>query len=949
MIDALQFLSAPPDDSLLYIGIFDSSWIIISILLAIVASYAALNAVARAEQLHDTTSKLIWTLIGAFTLGTGVWAMHFIGMLALNLPCGIYYDPMITLISMIPGILASGVALGVGWHHGTKRLSPLLGSILLGAGIGTMHYTGMAAMRLDGFVRYDPSLFVLSIIVAIALSYLALRVKNGVVCLKTRCNILLAVIIGGAVSGMHYTAMSASYFVRGDVGILPSTLFTTTGLATIIAVTTAFLALAALALANISRNRQVSDKLRESEEILRSITNNTETVIFLKDKSGRYLYVNRKYEHLFHVSNEAIRGKTDHDIFPRGVADDLVRNDLIIFQSEQPQEIEEQLPHDDGMHTYLSIKFPIKNSSGEIYAVGGISTDITERKQAEDIHRIAATAFESQESMMVTDADGVILRVNQAFIDTTGYTAEEAVGQKPSMLKSGLHDADFYHAMWEAIQQTGAWQGEIWDRRKNGEIYPKWLSISAVKGEDGVVTHHVGSHIDITERKAAEEKIAQLAFYDPLTLLPNRRLLHDRLQHALASSNRSGRGGALLFIDLDNFKRLNDTLGHDVGDLLLQQVARRLESCVREGDTVARIGGDEFVVILEVLSQDARDAAAQTEAIGKKIHVALNQRYQLDSHEYHCTASIGAVLFNDHQLLLKELMKQADIAMYQAKKAGRNTLRFFDPQMQSFINSQAALESELGKALEKQQFQLYYQIQVDSLDRPLGAETLIRWIHPERGFVSPAEFIPLAEESEMILSIGQWVLDTACAQLKEWQHNELTRDLIMAVNVSARQFHQADFVAQVLATVQRHAVDPRLLKLELTEGMLVANIEDIIATMNTLKKAGIQFSLDDFGTGYSSLQYLKRLPLDQLKIDQSFVRDIVAGGGDNAIVQTIIAMAKSMKLDVIAEGVETEEQRLFLSFCGCHHYQGYLFSKPVPIAQFEELLKQKRALKCAIN
>lgn len=291
MIDALQFLPAPPDDSLIYAGTYDPAWVVISVLLAIVASYAALNAAARAAQFHDRTSKLIWTLIATFTLGTGVWAMHFIGMLALNLPCGIYYDP---LISMIPGILASGVALGAGWHHGTKRLSPLPGGILIGAGIGTMHYTGMAAMRLDGFVRYDPSLFALSIIVAIALSYLALRVKNGVICLKKRCNVLLAVIIGGAVSGMHYTAMSAVYFVRGDADALPSTLFTSTGLATIIALTTAFLALLALALAAISRNRQVSDQLRESEALLRTVTNNTEAVISLKDKAGRYLYVNRQ-------------------------------------------------------------------------------------------------------------------------------------------------------------------------------------------------------------------------------------------------------------------------------------------------------------------------------------------------------------------------------------------------------------------------------------------------------------------------------------------------------------------------------------------------------------------------------------------------------------------------------------------------------------------------------
>jgi diguanylate cyclase (GGDEF)-like protein/PAS domain S-box-containing protein len=554
--------------------------------------------------------------------------------------------------------------------------------------------------------------------------------------------------------------------------------------------------------------------------------------------------------------------------------------------------------------------------------------------------RISATAFESHESMMITDANSVILRVNQAFTESTGYTAEEAVGQTPRLLKSGRHNAGFYRAMWKTINRTGTWQGEIWDRRKNGVIYPKWLTITAVKGDDGVVTHYVGSHSDITERKAAEEKIQYLAFYDLLTGLPNRQLLLDRFQQTFASSARSGREGAVLLIDLDNFKDINDTLGHDIGDSLLQQTAQRLKSCVREGDTVARLVGDEFVVVLENLSEQPIEAATQTEAISEKILAALSKPYHLAKYEYQGTASIGATLINGHQQTAEELLKQADIAMYQAKKAGRNTLRFFDPQMQASITGRFSLEGELHKALEKQQFQLYYQIQVDSSYRPLGAEALIRWIHPERGMVSPAQFIPLAEKTGLILPIGQWVLETACAQIKMWEKAALTHDLFLAVNVSAKQFHQADFVAQVQAAMQHHAINPMRLKLELTEGMLLENIEDTIATMNALNEIGVKFSLDDFGTGYSSLQYLKRLPLDQLKIDQTFVRDLAADSSDKAIVRTIIAMAHSLDLNVIAEGVETEEQRQLLMERGCTHYQGYLFSKPVPIAQFEASLKQ---------
>jgi diguanylate cyclase (GGDEF)-like protein len=450
---------------------------------------------------------------------------------------------------------------------------------------------------------------------------------------------------------------------------------------------------------------------------------------------------------------------------------------------------------------------------------------------------------------------------------------------------------------------------------------------------------------NISERKFAEDEIRTLAFYDPLTRLPNRRLLHDRLQQALSSSARYNRQGALLFIDLDNFKMLNDTLGHDIGDLLLQQVAQRLASCVREGDTVARLGGDEFVLILDDLSKESLEAAAHTKLVGQKILDSLNLPYQLVTHEYRNSPSIGATLFSAHDQSLDELLKQADIAMYQAKKDGRNTLRFFDPKMQIAINARAVLENELHTALEKRQFHLYYQMQVEcaqevSKHRPLGAEALIRWAHPERGLIQPDEFIPLAEETGLILPIGKWVLEMACDQLHTWQQDELTSDLVLAVNVSAKQFLHADFISQVVAALRRHIINPRLLKLELTESLLLDNAEHVINTMGILNDIGILFSLDDFGTGYSSLQYLKRLPFNQLKIDQSFVRSLISDKSDKAIVRTIITMAKNLNLNIIAEGVETEEQRQLLMKKGCAHFQGYLFGKPTPIEQFNELLKQ---------
>ncbi len=695
------------------------------------------------------------------------------------------------------------------------------------------------------------------------------------------------------------------------------------------------------------RREQANELLKAKDDHFHAVVSVLSEAVVTHRRDGTIKMWNHAAERILGLTTEQLRGRktidwlTIHEDGTPFLVD--TRPSQVVFRTGIPQlnVIMGIYKPDESLCWVLLNAVPIFEP-GDTIPLNVVVTflDITIRKQDEADLRIAASTFDSQESFIITDANNVILRVNQAFTENTGYTAEEVVGKTPRMFSSGRHNADFYREMWETLIRTGKWQGEIWDKRKSGEIYPKWLSITAVKTRDGVITHYVGSHIDITERKAAEVDIYHKAFYDLLTGLPNRRLLLERLQQVLVVSARSGRESALLFIDLDNFKTLNDTLGHDMGDLLLKQVALRLESCVREGDTVCRIGGDEFVVMLKILGEQVLEAAEHTKAVGEKILYALSQPYLLGAQEYHSTSSIGITLFGKQPEAAEELMKQADIAMYQAKKAGRNTLRFFDAEMQLAIVARASLEGELRKAQEGDQFHLYYQIQVDDTQHPLGAEALIRWIHPERGLVSPLQFIPLAEETGLILPIGLWVLDTACAKIKVWEQHLSTCDLVLAVNVSARQFNQIDFVAQVQATVQRHAINPARLKLELTESMLVDNIGSIIACMNVLKETGIQFSLDDFGTGYSSLQYIQQMPLNQLKIDQSFVRNLSADPEGNSIVRTIIAMAKGMNMDIIAEGVETDEQRQLLRLLGCNHYQGYFFSKPVPIEQFEALLKQ---------
>jgi len=560
-----------------------------------------------------------------------------------------------------------------------------------------------------------------------------------------------------------------------------------------------------------------------------------------------------------------------------------------------------------------------------------------EVEQNQNQLRVLASSFNLQEGIIICDENGLIIKTNQAFSNITGYSAEEALGRNPRFLSSGRHDASFYTEMWKSLLANGKWDGEVWNRRKTGEIYPENLAIVIIKDSEGKTINYVASMTDITKRVAASEEIKQLAFFDSLTGLPNRRLLLDRLAQTLHSNERTGNHGALLFLDLDNFKAINDSYGHDSGDLLLQQAAVRIVDSVRAIDTVSRIGGDEFVVILQSLNQQESEAVIEAEIIAKRILYSLNVPYKIKGRDDLCSTSIGATIFQSNADSI-DVLKQADIALYKAKESGRNVLFFFDPIMQTIINAQAEIKRDLKEALLQHQFELYYQVQVDVNGAPVGAEALLRWLHPTKGYISPADFIPIAEESQAIISIGDWVIDAACAQLKQWESNELTRTLSLSVNISAKEFRAENFVEKLKMTIRHHAINPSKLRFELTEGMLISDINDAIETMNKLNELGIYFELDDFGTGYSSLQYLKRLPVYQLKIDRTFVRDVVESVNEQGIVRAIIAMAEALQIRVLAEGVETKAQRQHLADIGCNYFQGYLFGKPVPIDQFEAAL-----------
>lgn len=656
--------------------------------------------------------------------------------------------------------------------------------------------------------------------------------------------------------------------------------------------------------------------------------------VIIMDLNGYITGWNKSAETLFGYRADEAIGRHILFLYADPAADDESDGFADILREHGGRELEVRRRRKSGEVFWASLQLSLtRDDQGEPVAIVGYLTDITDRIEAEKNLRLQASIFEhSDESIMITGPDRRILSVNPAFTRMTGYTAEEAVGRLPHFLRSARHPLHFYEEIWQHVERDGGWHGEVWTRRKSGEDFPSWASLSLVRNRDGRICNYFSIFTDISERKRAEERIHHLAYYDSLTGLPNRALLFKLVDQALAAARRNRRHGALLFIDLNRFKTINDTLGHSVGDRLLQQVAERLRNVVRAEDVVARLGGDEFVVALFDIAR--REHAAM---VAQKLIAALETPFLLDGRELTIGAAIGISLYPRDGLDAETLLRMADIAMYRCKESGREGYAFYSQEMNQRALERLRIETGLRRGIERNELTLHYQPKVDlTSGRILGAEALVRWQHPDLGLMPPAAFIPIAEESGLVMRLSSWVLEAALGQLRRWAARGW-RDYTLAINLSARDFSHtlADRFTSLLA---HHAVDPRQIELEITEGMLAHSSDDVIAMMQRLAGAGISLLLDDFGTGYSSLLYLKRFPISALKIDRQFVAGIPADGSDCAIAGAIISMAQRLGHRVIAEGVETREQAEFLKTLGCREAQGHYYAEPMTADQFEALL-----------
>ena len=957
-------------------------WLVgLSVGVAILAAFTALTIAARIP--HAGPKRVpYWLAGGAFAMGCGIWAMHFIGMLALHLPIPLAYDIPRTGLSLLLAILASALALYLVRCGIDKPLKRHLSALLMGLGISAMHYVGMSALKMSPPIDYQPGLVLLSLAIAYAASWFALRTvtvhapadslamppasafgrptaaEQGPANLTSSRQLLGALYMGVAIAGMHYVGMAAARFDLRSVCLAAPVGLGSGEIAIIVSSLTLMVLIVTLLMLmhDLRLDEQRAHYLKELEkrnlhlesEAIRLAENMTEQIhagakrdqllativkqsgdpILTLDLNRNITSWNQAAADLFGYQAEEIIGRPFSQIEAASVE---MTPDQALFT----------LRNRDGDLLIASCtSSPLLDEPG--IRVGEILTlrDVTEERRAHDQLQLMALVTENLgEGIMITDQDNRIISVNKAFTTITGYVLDEVAGKKPSILASGQHNRAFYAALWDSLIKHGFWRGEVWNRRKDGGLYPEWLSITALRDAHGQISNYVAIFSDITQSKEREARIEYLAQHDHLTQLPNRLLLRDRIEQAIAYAHRTGTKVAILFIDLDRFKLINDTLGHTYGDLLLKEVAERLQNLVREDDTVSRQGGDEFIIMLRNIRNIAHIAH-----LADKYLDALSVEYVIGGHHLHVTPSIGISLYPDDSSSIEELIQHADTAMYHAKDLGRATYQFYTEKLNAALAERLAIESALREALRTDQLRLFLQPQYRLADKKLvGAEALLRWQHPTRGLVYPGEFIPIAEDSRLIESIGQWVLNTSLKLLQQWHGDSDLGHLHIAVNASARQLNNAEFAGQVKTLLDQHTFQHGNLHIEITESTLMKDIDRSLAQLQALKNLGLKLAVDDFGTGYSSLNYLKQLPIDMLKIDQSFIRGIPDDSHDKTISLAIISLAHTLQYAVVAEGIETREQLAFLAQAGCELGQGFHFARAMPIEEFVRLARGTQA------
>jgi len=952
---------------------YDYGLVALSFALAVIASFSALGLASRIP--HICRKKVpAWFVGGAIAMGLGIWSMHFVGMLAFHLPIPLAYDQAITTLSILIAILSSAFSLYLVRNGIRSRSGLIFSGGLMGLGIAGMHYTGMAALKMSPAIEYDPVLVIVSILIAVFASLFAIRFSfshpTSTPLLFSKRNLSASLLMGMAIAGMHYTGMAAADFpidslcLASPKGIDTHSLATVITLATILILFSTLLVLTfdirmaeqnAMMVSQLQRHNlelkqraeemaySMTEQMRRSharDRMLATIVEQSEEALITTDLDNRITSWNQAAVKMFGYNVDEVLGQDIAMLNPEcdserchiGLPEQMNR-ELLSFVRHKTK---------SGNTIYVNIHTAtLYNEKNAITGTIHMLRDVTRRYNNHQQLVLWSSVFtNSGEGIMITDSNNRIVSVNKAFTAITGYTEGEILGKSPSILASGRHDAEFYTNLWQDLIKHGTWNGELWNRRKNGEIYPQWLTISTLKNADGNICNHIASFSDATLYKEKEERIKYLAYHDKLTGLPNRSLLEDRLSLAISRARRSKKKIAVLFLDLDRFKLINDTLGHHMGDKLLQETAQRLCNTVRSDDTVCRQGGDEFIIIVQDLT-----TVEDTAHIAQNILASLSAEIELESEKLKITPSIGISIYPDDAEDIETLIKHADTAMYHAKEQGRSNYQFFTSELNNAIQEKMYLEKELGNAITRGQLSLHYQPQVRLSDGKItGAEALLRWDHPALGRVPAKKFIPIAEDCGLIHSIGQWVLRNTAVQIGQWLGQGIAvDDLTISVNISARQLEGAQMITCIETLFSQHPHMAGKLELEVTETALMHDIQHSINQLNALKEFNLTIAIDDFGTGYSSLAYLKRLPIDTLKIDRTFIKDIPSDEDVAGITEAIIRLAQTLHLSVIAEGIETLEQQNFLQHHHCDTGQGNFYFPPMSAEKFTLTLQQNHS------